>query len=145
MVMPVFAAGQKVTGAQLNQLSTAVDTLVTQVALLTAPSWSTITLSASWTNRATYAVASYRKILGGAAMHIVLNITGGTTTNGTTIFTLPVGSRPLTVVQIPIVTRIAAAPQQMGALEIDTTGAAKIYDIGASATIHTNGIIPLDL
>lgn len=123
-----YNVGQKVRASELNP-----------------GEWQTITLAASWTNRATYAVASYRKILADTTLHIVLNITGGTTTNGTTIFTLAAGFRPLTVVQIPVVTRIAAAPQQLGAIEIDTSGVAKIYDIGASTTLHTNAIIPLDL
>lgn len=115
------------------------------VALLTPGAWQTITLAGGWTNRATYTPASYRKVFNGSMLHIVLNLSAGTTTNGTTIFTLPAGYTPISKVQMSIITRIAAAPQQIGAIEIDTGGVAKIFDVGATATLHANSLIPLDL
>ena len=123
-----YYVGQKVRASELNP-----------------GAWQTITLGASWTNRATYAVASYRLLPGGFNVQLVLNITGGTTTNATTIFTFASGFRPASIVQVPLISRIAAAPQVMGALEIDTAGVAKIYDIGASTTLHTNAVFPIDL
>jgi hypothetical protein len=115
------------------------------IALLTPLAWQPITLTGSWTNRPGYTVASYRKLFSGSNLQIVLNLSAGTLTNGTTIFTLPVGYRPISIVQMSIITRISAAPQQMGAIEIDTAGAAKIYDVGATTILHANGSIPLDL
>lgn len=136
MTLPVpKAAFERLNATEYNNL----------IALLTPLPWQTITLSGGWTNRAGYTPASYRKLFSGSNLQIVLNLTAGTTTNGTTIFTLPAGYRPTSIVQMPIITRIAAAPQQMGAIEIDTGGVAKIYDVGSTSILHANGMIPLDL
>src|SRR5262245_18049281 len=111
-----------------------------------AETWQTITLQNGWTNRGgAYANASYRRLLSSSWLHIVLNLSAGTTTNGTIVFTLASGYRPLHTVQIPIICRIAAAPQQMSSLEIDSSGNAKCFDLGSTATLHSNGLIPLDL
>lgn len=119
--------------------------LASDINALLPPTWTSITLLASWANRAGYAAAGYRKLHNGAILEIVLNLGGpGTQTSGTTIFTLPAGYRPINTVQLPLIGRIASTPQQVGALEIDTAGAAKIYDIGSSATLHTCASFPLD-
>lgn len=131
--------------AWFADITEAVNALKVSTDALAPGPWNTITLLAGWTNRAGYAVASYRKIFDGTALHVVINLSAGTQTNGTTIFTLPTGFRPLSTVQMTISTRIAATPQQMGALEIDTSGNAKIFDIGASLTIHANGILALNI
>lgn len=117
---------------------------VARLSALSVSGWTAVTLVNSWTNRAGYGISSF-KTLFGSTLFIVLNLAAGLQTNGTTIFTLPAGFRPLSKVQIPLTARIAATGQQMGALEIDTAGAAKIFDIGASATLHAAGFIPLDL
>lgn len=136
MTLPIpKAAFSRLDATEYNQI----------IALLTPLAWQPITLSGGWTNRAGYTVASYRKLFSGSNLQIVLNLSAGTTANGTTIFTLPVGYRPLSIVQMSIITRIAAAPQQMGTIEIDTGGLAKIYDVGATTILHANGQIPLDL
>lgn len=135
--------GHDYRGAEMEHVLDTIDALVVYHNALVA-AYTSITLSGGWTNRASYPTARYRKINADTALLMILNITGGTVTNGTTIFTLPSGDRPAGIVQIPIITRIASTPQTMGALEITTDGAAKIYDIGSSTNIHTVGIVPLD-
>lgn len=135
---PFFdAPGHFINGGEL-------EALLDQIDALTPPAWTNITLLAGWANVATFAVAGYRKVQGDTKLQLVLNISGGTTANGTIIFTVPVGWRPLTIVRLPISARIAAAPQQMGVLEIDTAGNAKIQDIGAATVLNINGDVPLD-
>lgn len=124
----IYYVGQKVRAADMNP-----------------GAWQTITLAASWVNRAGYSIASYRLLAGGNSVQVVLNISGGTTTNDTTIFTLASGFRPLATQQVPIIGRIASAPQQNNALKINTDGTCNIFDIGASATLHANFTFPIDI
>lgn len=121
-----------------------LEAVLDQIDSLTPPAWTNIALLAGWTNRAGYAVAGYRRVQGDTALQLILNLAAGTQANGTIIFTLPDGWRPLSTVQLSISTRIAAVPQQMGTLEIDSSGNAKIFDIGASAVLHGSGSVPLD-
>lgn len=136
--------GHDIKGGELEALLDQIDALTLTTELLTAPAWINITLLNLWTNIATFAAAGYRKVQGDTKLQLVLNISGGTTANGTPIFTLPVGWRPLSVVRLPISARIAAAPQQMGVLEISTAGSATIQDIGAATILNISGDVPLD-
>jgi hypothetical protein len=56
------------------------------------PSATTITLNNSWTNKASFAPASYRKI--GTEVKLNGSVVPGTLTNGTSILTLPIGFVP---------------------------------------------------
>lgn len=118
---------------------------IAKLSAAAAPTPTPITLMNGWSNRAGYASSSYSKIFNATMLLLVINITGGTTTNGTTIFQLPVGFRPLNTVQVLLAGRIAATPQQITALEIDSSGNARIYDAGASVTLHNTVPIPLNL
>lgn len=124
----------------------AINEYDTEIIALTPGAWSTITLLNGWSNRAGYAPASYRKIFNGSTLQIVLNLTAGTKTDSTILFTLPAAFWPLAVTQMPLIGRIQAAPQQMSALEIGITGNCRIFDVGSGTTVlHGTGMIPLDL
>lgn len=62
-------------------------------------SWTATTLTSPWTNLAAYAVASYRITSDGKHVELAGHVTTGTA--GTTIFTLPVGFRPITQKELP--------------------------------------------
>jgi len=64
------------------------------------PDVSTISLSNSWTNKASCAPASYRK--NGNTVRLNGAIAPGTTTAGTTIFTLPDGYRPTDTITLTV-------------------------------------------
>lgn len=67
---------------------------------LTTTSWITPTMQNSWTiNQPTVVRTGYRKVLG--MLQLSINLQAGTVTDGTTMFTLPVGYRPTMIFSIP--------------------------------------------
>ncbi len=103
----------------------------------TQEAWIEPTLLNGWVNATSY-VASYMKDdLGG--VNLRGQIKDGTITDGTNLFTLPVGYRPLYSTQIPIMFANGSG-KVMTSLVIGTTGACQIYGVTSNVAIYLHGI-----
>lgn len=90
-----------------------------------SPAWTALTLSNSWVNVAGRRPAGYRKILD--LVQVEAQITTGTATDGTTLFTLPAGFRPAFDLVVPV----SAAPNTA----LSTTVAVPRISISASTGV----------
>lgn len=103
----------------------------------TPEAWTNFTLQNGWTNPGgSYDSAGYRKMPDGTVL-LRGAMSPGTASNGTTIFTLPSGYRPLKN-QIFKVVADAGGPESR--IEIDTAGVTKIYDATATTGLRIHGI-----
>lgn len=91
--------------------------------------WRALTLQNGWANRgAGFPPAEYR-MRGTDTVDYVINITGGTTTPGTTICNFPVGFRPTVQLVLPSFNHLLA---------VDSTGDLKVFSSN-SATMQLTG------
>jgi hypothetical protein len=102
-----------------------------------ALTWTALSLSNSWTNGAGYRAASYA-LSPFNILRLSGGIQGGTLTDGTTVFTMPVGFRPPNAVQFPIA--YGASPYTLGTLSIATTGVATVNGISGGGASHIFGL-----
>lgn len=108
------------------------------VADLTDSGWITATLTNSWVAFGTpYATPSYR-ILNGV-VYLQGFAKSGTTTVGTTIFTLPAGYRPLATIRFVVADGNTTA--QFASLEVSSAGVVSDPTaLGSSAGLSFNGM-----
>lgn len=97
--------------------------------------WQTLTLSNSWTNQGgspTYGPAACRRF----GAHVMLRglLVPGTTTDGTTMFTLPVGYRPATAMRFPVVSNGANPIPQ---LQVNTDGTVQCFGLAGNTAAIT--------
>lgn len=116
---------------------------------ITGDSWHLLSLQNGWTN-ATQVSAQYRATRDGGVW-IIANIIPGTLTDGTAVFTLPVGFRPNKQVCFNIAVQgsgmsfSASIPHAF--LAVNTTGVCNINGCNLGGTVgfvHIDGIVPLD-
>lgn len=86
----ITQSGTPITAAILNNLETQYDQAMAD--LKAQPAWINAVYQNSWTTNDSTPVAYFIDNFG--LVHIRGSITGGSTANGTTIFTLPTGYRP---------------------------------------------------
>lgn len=106
--------------------------------------WQTATLLAGWTNRgAGFPVMAYRKEDNNKTVRLIGQIVPGTKTDGTAIFTLPVGYRPSTEAGGLMV---HASNGNLGAtMQANTSGNVTIQGTGAGVTVLLISVtFPLD-
>lgn len=104
--------------------------------------WQPLSLSGGWTGN-----ARYRTIPSPPnSVQLYMRISPGTRTDGTTIFTMPVGYRPLTSgVDIALaVSSMAGATAQSPHIYISTGGAVAIYGCANAAGLNLDGFFTLD-
>jgi hypothetical protein len=104
-------------------------------------SWRNLTLANGWTNRgAGFATGQYRRVNSPPnSLQLVGCLVAGTKTNATTVATTAVGFRPAAIVGFPC--QDTANP---AAIEFDTLGQLKVYDLGAGSNLQFSVIVPLD-
>jgi hypothetical protein len=90
-----------------------------------SPAWTALTLVNSWANVAGRRPAGYRKVMD--SVQVEAQITTGTATDGTTLFTLPAGCRPAFDLVFPV----AASPNAA----LTTTSAVPRISISASTGV----------
>jgi len=102
--------------------------------------WQTATLENSWVDvsSASYGVAAYMKDTLGF-VHLQGYVKSGTATVGVALFTLPVGYRPSTAINVPTMAGTASS-SNYGALQIGTGGTVG-YLVGGNAGMSLTGII----
>jgi len=94
----------------------------------------TLTLSNGWAN---LSVAATARVVSGV-LYVKGNLTSGTTTNGTTVATLPVGYRPSSTVYTPSVFQTGIYTYSPCVFVIATDGTIKIRGVTSSADLHLN-------
>lgn len=102
--------------------------------------WNTATLQNGWTNNGGgYAPLQYR-LLPDGTVHLEGTIKPGTTTDGTTVTTLPVGYRPLYVIRrVPIQEKIATNMMA----DIQTDGQVKVIGTAGATTVSFAAQFPV--
>lgn len=100
--------------------------------------WTALTLSNGWTNTVNRRGAACRSFLN--MVQLELQITAGTVTDGTTVATLPVGSRPAFQFGIPIAGTATTPPSaSVGVPQVlvATDGTIKCYNCNGSISVST--------
>lgn len=99
--------------------------------------WIAPAFSNSWANLGSgYQTAGYRKV--GGVVYLRGVIASGTTTDGTAVFSLPVGFRPTATESFP--TSNSASPSVDTRVEINTSGAVMVYGPVNNAYVTLSGI-----
>jgi hypothetical protein len=111
---------------------------LTDVFIDSTNTYQTLTLVNGWTVADT---PQCRLEENGNVVRIRGTITAGTTADGTTIFTLPVGLRPSQAVALPVVLLGGGGtPTGTGTIAINSSGVSSIYGVGANSFIRLHGI-----
>lgn len=126
-----------------NAYNVAVTTKVSDSGVGTMGVVKTPSLSNSWVEfSATQTSAQFMKSIDGM-VHIWGIIKDGTTTNGTLLFTLPVGFRPTEIMRFPIFVDNAGTAQ-IAQLVVESSGAVTIQFVLASDQLDLTGSFPAD-
>jgi hypothetical protein len=142
---PVSVNGKLTTSGALTIGGTAVSTAITyNTGAGVAETWHALALLASWTNYgAPEALSQYRLIPSPAAtVEVVVAAFGGTTTDGTTIATLPAGYRPTHTVHHSMATSVNGSRSCQ--LELTAAGNLIILGVGATGDLTGTAFFPLD-
>jgi hypothetical protein len=100
--------------------------------------WQTITLQNGWTIGG---ADQYRLEQNGNTVRVTGTIAAGTTTDGTVIFTFPVGFRPPMAIAFPVVVLGGGGtPTGTCEIQVSTLGAVTIYGFGANTFIRLDSI-----
>lgn len=133
--IPTMVYGDTNTPAIFTRAILAIDALIYAYTPPVLGPWIAPTLQNSWTNiGGTDAVAGYYKDAH-ERIHLRGVITGGATTVGTTLLTLPAGYIPFDLLRFPILSNNA-----LGRIDIESSGQVKISGVAAGAWISLNGI-----
>ncbi|HGK4866200.1 TPA: phage tail fiber protein [Yersinia enterocolitica] len=116
--------------SQIVLLQTKVETLETSI--VTTP-WISLVLSNGWTALSGYR-AVYRKVNGMVYIEMTLG-SGGSTVEGTTVFTLPSGYRPSSPLTIPISGRLAGIEGGQPRVIVTPNGEGKVYGTATGSSI----------
>lgn len=110
--------------------------------------WTPATLKGGWSNRGTgFPIMQYRKVASPPnTVEVIGEITGGTITDGTTLFTLPSVLAPNVASTVPIGTAGTTSPKNNPPVAYcDTSGNVKCYNVGTgTSTLQLHLFIPLD-
>jgi hypothetical protein len=109
-------------------------------ALITGDGWHSVSLSAGWGSSLKY---RYTMDLRSVKLRFS-NVSPGTTTDGTTIATLPSGYRPNNNTAVPLSCDVTGGSQSPH-LAVSSAGACQVYGIGGAATqVTCQGEIAVD-
>lgn len=120
----------------LNVTAAAVAGTDYVVPVTTPSAWTAPTLLNGWSNTGGANNVAQYIIDAGGFVHIRGQITGGTTTDGTIIFTLPIGYRPPATVGMPCGAGTTTAT--FGLLSIDASGNVKIFSVTGNLNLNAH-------
>lgn len=147
--LKLLGASQDGTSGPLIQSLTdigVVGNIWTQLTAGTNETWHNASLLNGWTNRGVgFPKMQYRKLASPAnSVQLIGEITAGTLTAGTTLFTLPANYRPNTEIAGINVTTVGASAAN-AEISVTTGGNVNIGNIAAGTTqIQINCLFPLD-
>lgn len=111
----------------------------------TPETWHAVTLENGWTNAGV--LTCQYKMLPFNAVFIVGTLTPGTTTDGTTLFTLPASYCPVHQICFALGTQgLSSTRNNVGFIAVNTDGSCNVYGVSGTGLefIHFSGIVPLD-
>lgn len=108
--------------------------------------WQAMSLVNGWANQGAGDVSAQFRLVAAPSneVEVIGSVSGGTNANGTTIATLPVGYRPVTVQSIVIFATNTTTPTQVPRMALTTAGQLQIVNCTTAGQIIFHGLFSLD-